>query len=115
LINVKPKIEEVKGRLDDLWDEGAKPELYVNSLHVALGVPAALALLGFGILMLLKQVTAAWAFLGSFLAVSVAILIATLIFGWEWPVLPVHFSYVLIGVVSLLSIEWLTRKLLKLA
>lgn len=115
LLNIKPKVEEVKGRLDDLWDEGAKPNLELNSLHLALGAPAMLGLLGFVILMLLKQTTAGWAFLGGFLAISVAILVATLIFGWEWPDLPVHFSYVLIAVVSLLSIEWLTRKLLKLA
>jgi hypothetical protein len=38
-----------------------------------------------------------------------------MIMGLEWPVLPVHFSYVLIVVVTLLSVEWLTRKLLKLA
>jgi len=115
LINIKPKVEEVKGRLDDLWDEGAKPNLELNSLHLALGAPAALGLLGFVILMLLKQSTAGWAFLGGFVSISVAILVATLIFGWEWPNLPVHFSYVLIAIVSLLSIEWLTRKLLKLA
>lgn len=115
LVNVKPKVEEVKGKLDDLWDTGVKPELYVNSFHLALGAPAALGLLGLAILMLLKQTTAALAFLGGFLAVSASILVATLILGLEWPVLPVHFSFVLIAVVTLLSVEWLTRKLLKLA
>jgi hypothetical protein len=33
----------------------------------------------------------------------------------DWISLPVDFSFVLIAVVSLLGIEWLTRKLLKLA
>jgi hypothetical protein len=115
LITVPPKTEEVKGRLDDLWDQGARPELYVNALHLALGAPAALGLLGFAILMFLRQTAAAWAFLGGFVAVSVATFIVTMIMGLEWPVLPVHFSYVLIVVVTLLSVEWLTRKLLKLA
>ena len=64
---------------------------------------------------ILKQATAGWAFLGGFLSISFLILIVTLIMGLQWPDLPVHFSYVLIGVVTLLSIEWLTRKLLKLA
>lgn len=115
LISVPPKTEEVKGRLDDLWDQGARPELYVNAFHLALAAPAALGLLGFAILMFLKQIAAAWAFLGGFVGVSAVVLVVTLIMGLEWPVLPVHFSYVLIVVVTLLSVEWLTRKLLKLA
>jgi hypothetical protein len=115
LISVPPKREEVKGKLDDLWDQGARPELYVNALHLAVGAPAALGLLGFAILMFLGQRVAAEAFLGGFVALSVVIFAATWIFDLEWATLPVHFSYVLIAVVSLLSMEWLTRKLLKLA
>ncbi|MCI0681279.1 MAG: VWA domain-containing protein [Gemmataceae bacterium] len=115
LVPVPPKTEEVKGKLDDLWDQGARPELYVNAYHLALAAPAALGLLGFAILMFLRQIAAAWAFLGGFVAVSVATFLVTVIMGLEWPTLPVHFSYVLIAVVALLSIEWLTRKLLKLA
>jgi len=115
LINVAPKREEVKGKLDDLWDQGAKPEMYVNAYYLALGVPAALGALGFLILMILRQTTAAWAFLGGFVALSAVIFILSMVFDLEWPTLPVHFSYVLIVVVTLLSVEWLTRKLLKLA
>jgi hypothetical protein len=87
----------------------------VDSFHLALGAPAALGLLGFAILMFLRQMAAAWAFLAGFVGVSLVILMITLILGLEWAVLPVHFSFVLIAVVALLSIEWLTRKLLKLA
>jgi len=112
---VPPKREEIKGKLDDLWDEGASTGLEVSGYHMALGAPAALGLLGFAILMFLRQAAAAWAFLGGFLAITLGVFLTTMIMDLEWAMLPVDFSYVLIGVVTLLSIEWLTRKLLKLA
>ena len=77
--------------------------------------PLALGLLGFAILLFLRQMVGAWAFLGGFAMISLGVIVATSVMDLEWAMLPVDFSYVLIVVVTLLSIEWLTRKLLKLA
>ena len=38
-----------------------------------------------------------------------------LIWSPTWPTVPLNVSYVLVAVVGLLGLEWLTRKLLKLA
>jgi hypothetical protein len=115
LVQVQPKREEVKGKLEDLWDDGMQTNMTVNAYHLALGGPAALGLLGFAILLFLRQTAAAWAFLGGFLVISFGVVVTTLVLDLEWATLPVDFSYVLIVVVTLLSVEWLTRKLLKLA
>ena len=67
---------------------------------------------GAAILLFLRQLWAAAAFLGAALLVVGGVAI----FGDpDWVKLPVDFSFVLVTVVTLLSIEWLTRKLLKLA
>jgi hypothetical protein len=57
---------------------------------------------------------------GLFAAAGILLSLVALASGFvyspsQWPVLPVDFSFVLISVVALLAVEWLTRKLLKLA
>lgn len=112
LVRVEPKSEDVKGRLEDLWDQGLDSGWNVNAYYLAMLVPALVGLLGAGVLLLMGQVKVAGFFMGGALLLSVGVLL----FGSaDWPVLPVNFSFVLITVVTLLSIEWLTRKLLKLA
>jgi hypothetical protein len=115
LRQVDPQREKIKGPLYDLWDKGLKTGLPpVSAYHFAWGVPMALGVLGFAILLFLRQSLYAALFLAGTWLVS--LIAATLIFfPIEWPDLPIDFSFVLIAVVVLLSVEWLTRKLLKLA
>jgi hypothetical protein len=115
LVQMQPKREEIKGKLEDLWDDGASTGWEVSAYWLAILGPAALGVLGFAILMFLKQTAGAWGFLGGFLAIALAVIVATAVMSLEWAQLPVDFSYVLMLVVTLLSVEWLTRKLLKLA
>jgi hypothetical protein len=113
---IEPQREKIKGPLYDLWDTGIKTGLpAVNAYHFAWGVPMALGVLGFAILMFLRQTLYAGLFLVGTWLVSLLAAIAGLVFTLDWPDLPIDFSFVLIVVVALLSIEWLTRKLLKLA
>ncbi|MCI0378879.1 MAG: VWA domain-containing protein [Gemmataceae bacterium] len=109
---LQPRRESVKGRLEDLWDKGYDSGMYVESYWLAALIPLAVGLLGAAILCFLRQ----WIGAGVFFGASAVLCIGVLILGDpNWPTLPVDFSFVLIVVVTLLSIEWLTRKLLKLA
>ncbi len=123
LRQIEPQREKIKGPLYDVWDQGIydskNPEPFrsppmMNAYHVAWGVPLAIGVLGFAILLFLRQGLYAGLFLAGawLLALGAA---ATVFFPVEWPDLPINFSFVLIAVVALLSVEWLTRKLLKLA
>ena len=112
LVVTQPKIEYVKGRLEDLWDDGIKSGWTVPSYHLAMLVPVIVGIFGGVILLILRQATSAAAFFGAGLVLAFLVFL----FGnSDWPALPVNFSYVLIVVVGLLSVEWLTRKLMKLA
>ncbi len=114
LTSVQPHKESTKGSLMDLWDQGFKSGLPpVDTYYLAMVVPLAVGLLGMAILLVRRQFPgAAAAFFG-------ALLIALIVFFLgdpdDWISLPIDFSFVLLTVVTLLSIEWLTRKLLKLA
>jgi hypothetical protein len=114
LHQIEPQREKIKGPLFDLWDKGVKTGIGpVNAYHLAWGVPLGLGVLGFGILMFLRQALYAGVFLAGTWFLALVIAVGGLFV--EWPDLPIDFSFVLITVVALLSIEWLTRKLLKLA
>ena len=93
------------------WPIDLPPRM--GAYHLAWGVPLGLGVLGFGILMFLRQTLYAGLFLAGTWFVALVIAIVGLFF--DWPDLPINFSFVLVAVVALLSIEWLTRKLLKLA
>jgi hypothetical protein len=114
LREIEPQREKIKGPLFDLWDKGLKTGIGpVSAYHFAWGVPLTLGVLGFAILLFLRQTLFAGLFLAGTWFVALVAAVAGLFF--EWPDLPIDFSFVLISVVALLSIEWLTRKLLKLA
>jgi hypothetical protein len=114
LRQIEPKRERVKGPLQDLWDDGFKTGLSINAYHLAWGAPLVLGVLGFAILLFLRQALYAGLFLaGTWLLALVAAISGLL--TEEWPDLPIDFAFVLVSVVALLSIEWLARKLLKLA
>jgi hypothetical protein len=113
IMNVPPHKESTKGSLIDLWDRGFETGLEpVSSYYLAMLIPAAVGLLGALILLFLRQY---WGAAG-FFALALAIVAAVAVFGDpDWVELPIDISFVLVAVVGLLAIEWLTRKLLKLA
>ncbi|MBX9677984.1 MAG: hypothetical protein K2X38_04410 [Gemmataceae bacterium] len=115
LDKVQPRRESIKGRPEDLWDSGFKPDWNVSSFHLAWIFPLALGLLGFAILWFLSQPVGGSLFLAGFGIVSVAVVMSHLLFGIDWPIIPVHFAHIVVVVTLLLGAEWLTRKLLKLA
>jgi hypothetical protein len=117
---IEPKREKVKGPLFDLWDRGvydvvgAEPPT-ISSYHLAWGVPLALGVIGFGMLLFMRQsLYAALWLIGLWLA-SLAVAVTGMLDLFDWPILPIDFSFVLMSVVALLGLEWLVRKLLKLA
>ncbi|MBI3411721.1 MAG: hypothetical protein HY040_25605 [Planctomycetes bacterium] len=112
LVKVDSQKEDVKGRLEDLWDDGLQSGWTVNAYYLAMLVPIIVGIFGGVILLVLRQISSAAAFFGAGLLLA---LVVFFIGSTEWPALPVNFSYVLIAVVGLLSLEWLTRKLMKLA
>jgi hypothetical protein len=114
LRQVEPKREKIKGPLYDLWDEGLKTGLHINAYDLSWGSPLVLGVIGFGILMFLGQKLFAGVFLAGTWLVGLVVA-ASRIFTGPWPDLPIDFAFVLCAVVVLLSLEWLTRKLLKLA
>jgi hypothetical protein len=114
LRQVEPKREKIKGPLFDLWDKGYESGLHINAYDLSWGAPLVLGVLGFGILMFLGQKLFAALFLAGAWFVGLLVAASRLLTG-PWPDLPIDFAFVLVSVVFLLSLEWLTRKLLKLA
>ena len=116
LTYVPPKTETVKGRFEDLWDDGLKPETLVYTYAAALIFPLLIGLVGVIILCILQQWINAAVFFGICVLMTILVAITDLIFSKLLEgTLPLHFSYLLMVVVSLLGIEWLARKLLRLA
>ena len=111
-----PKTETVKGRFEDLWDNGLKPETAVYAYAAALIFPLVIGLIGVLILSLLRQWVNALIFFGICVLMTILVAVTDLIFSELLKgTLPLHFSYLLMVIVSLLGIEWLARKLLRLA
>lgn len=110
-----PKREQVKGKLFDLWDEGASTGWTVNSYHLAWGTPLAVGALGGAVLLLFGQYLFAACFAAAGVVLAAAPIAYDLAASPVWPDLPLEMSYVLVLIVSLLGLEWLMRKLLKLA
>ncbi|HMF20472.1 MAG TPA: hypothetical protein VKE98_24900, partial [Gemmataceae bacterium] len=122
LKKVQPKRESTKGRLIDLWDSGLGRQGWIDSdasqisaYYLFLIAPAVILLVAAGILFLIRRPIAGG------VVVAVAALIALSVFlvnqfgAPSWADVPLDMSFVLAVVVTLLSVEWLTRKLLKLA
>jgi hypothetical protein len=117
LVAVQPKTETVKGRFEDLWDAGWETTLIPLPIWAcALILLGALQVIGVIILLFLRQWIAAILFF--VICNAMAILVGILMFVLEnfmSEKLPTNFSYLLMIVVGLLGIEWLARKLLRLA
>lgn len=118
LLKLEPRKTRSTGRIKDIWDEGDKISLF----HLLWSVPLGLFALAGAIMMFHeKWIMGAIALVLAVLTPPVLLVLpwfgrAT---GWyslpDWDTVPVNFAFVLVVVVSLLALEWLTRKLLKLA
>jgi hypothetical protein len=115
-LQVQPKTETTKGRLRDLWDEGFTTEYFVNAYWSSLLAPLVVGVIGVLILCLMRQFVGALVFFGICVFMTGVIAVFNQIFlSVMSDNLPVHFSYLMSVLVGLLGIEWLARKLLRLA
>jgi len=122
LKRVAPNRESTKGRLIDLWDSGLGREgmidtekSQVSAYYLLLIVPAVIFLLAAGILFLIRRPIAGAIVVGLAGLTALTVFLIHQIAVPPWANVPLDMSFVLAVVVTLLSIEWLTRKLLKLA
>jgi len=115
LVKVDPKKESVKGRFQDLWDKGVESGASWRADHVLMLGLAAFGVVAFGVLAFLRRWVPAVAVAAAALAAMAGVFVLTEALDLEWAILPLNMSFVLGAVVGLLSLEWLTRKLLKLA
>lgn len=116
LTRLAPKKESIKGQLQDVWDNGfgigLKP---VSAYYLLLVIPPVLGILIAAILLFLRQYVGAMVLLGLTGVYAVGVFAIDLLAKPDWADFPVDVSFVLAVVVGLLAVEWLTRKLLKLA
>jgi len=112
LVKIQPEKESTKGALMDLWDQGWNSGYEMSAYYLSMLIPAIVGLLAVAILLFLGHYGAA---LGTLIGTGVVILGVFLFGDPDWIYLPMDMSFVLAVVVGLLSMEWLTRKLLKLA
>jgi hypothetical protein len=116
LVQVQPKTETIRGRFEDLWDTGFGTDWLVPIWAAALILLGGVMLVGVFILMMLRQWIGALIFFAICFLVTIVVGIMTLVMqNFMSTELPPDFSYVLMTIVSLLGIEWLARKLLRLA
>jgi hypothetical protein len=117
LTKLQPNRESTKGRLQDLWDQGFNSGYYTTVFWLMLLIPLAVGLLAAAILFFINRPLAALVALGVTAVLCVAVFLTDQVGGPEWMSFPLDLdlSFVMGAVVSLLAIEWLTRKLLKLA
>jgi hypothetical protein len=123
--NVPPRPATVKGKVEPFWApaDGKEPKghhglrtgLTVNAAWLAILLPLGVGLLGFAILSFIGQILNGVLFASGFSLLSLIMLIVWLSVDLQWPDLDVDISFILVTLVGLLGIEWLTRKLLKLA
>jgi len=116
LVQMPPRSETTKGRYVDLWDEGIETERQFPAYLAALLMPLLIGIVGVLILAILRQWMAAVIFFGICVAFTIVIAVLNYVFqNYMSDYLDLNFSYLMIIVVSLLGIEWLARKLLRLA
>jgi hypothetical protein len=112
---IPPREVLVKGKLYDMWDRGFATNRAASAYLLALLAPLAIGALGGLLLLVFRQYVFGACFLGAGVLLSACVFGFDLMFHPEWAELPLDFSFVLVALVTLLGVEWLTRKLLKLA
>ena len=112
----KPREETVKGRFVDLWDSGTQSDSIMPIWAAIMLMLAAIAVVGMLVLAVMRQWIACVVFFG-ICALMAAMVggFALMLENFQDLALPVNFSYLLLAIVSILGIEWLARKLLRLA
>ncbi len=115
LAKVPPEVNSTKGKFEDLWDKGTESGWKLEFHYVMMIAVGAIGLLAAGILFFLGRWILATSILAACLLVVLGFFVTDLIFRPDWILMPLEMSTVLGLVVGLLSAEWLTRKLLKLA
>jgi hypothetical protein len=120
LRKLQPKRESTKGRLLDLWDQGLVSQGWVeawqmSAYYVFLLVPAIIGMLAAGVLFVMRRNLAGTLVLAGTGLFALALFLIDKIATPPWADMPLDMSFVLGVVVTLLCVEWLTRKLLKLA
>ncbi|MSQ93444.1 MAG: VWA domain-containing protein [Gemmataceae bacterium] len=117
LVSVPPKTDIIRqGPPEDLWARGLKTNRAVTAYLAALLAPLVIGVIGVIILLLLRQWVSALIFFGICVLMTIGVAVTDVVFTkLLTDVLDVDFSYLLVTVVSLLGIEWLARKLLRLA
>ena len=122
LKKVQPKRESTKGRLIDLWDSGLGRQGWIDSdasqisaYYLFLIAPAVILLVAAGILFLIRRPIAGAVVVGVAALIALSVFLVNQFGAPSWADVPLDMSFVLAVVVTLLSVEWLTRKLLKLA
>jgi hypothetical protein len=112
---VPPREVSVKGKLFDLWDDGWKTGTTASAFHLAWATPLVVGAFGALVLLFFRQVSFAMLFMGFGGLLALGVVGVDRIWAPTWPDLPLNFSFILVAIASLLGIEWLLRKLLKLA
>jgi hypothetical protein len=119
LERLDPQQDSVKGRLQDLWDQGVSSGQEASVFHLVWMALGLIGLLVAGVLAFIRQYRPTLIVLVCTAAVVLALLGGNyaLRYDWasEWGALPLNMSTVLGVVVGLLSLEWLIRKLIRLA
>jgi hypothetical protein len=119
LEHLDPQTDSVKGRLQDLWDRGFASGYEAAVFHLIWVALAVVGLLVAGVLAFLRQYRPAGIVITFTAVLVVALLGGNYVLGndWveAWGALPLDMSTVLGIVVGLLSLEWLIRKLIRLA
>lgn len=118
IVQIPPKTETaVKGPPEHIWARGL--ETGITPIPAWLAVILAPLLVGFvgtAILLILRQWISAIIFFGLCIVMTILAGILSVVFEqFLSKDLPINFAYLLVIIVSLLGIEWLTRKLLRLA
>ena len=115
IFSVPPEVNSTKGKLEDLWDKGTKSGLELPFNQVMMIGVGAIGLLTTLILFVIgRRILATGILIGSVLVV-LGFLVADWMYSPPWAMLQIEMSFVLGLIVGLLCVEWLTRKLLKLA
>ena len=103
--------------IGNVWGLNGDLELIMmmSAYRVLLIVPVVVAAVAVLILLVIGRWIAAIVTVVLTALVVVGLIIFNNLYTPEWVLLPLHMSWVLLAIVGLLSLEWLMRKLLKLA